>query len=234
MPRTGVESGILTGRLTINKANFEYLIIPKRDDVDAFVTSPPDEIMADMYVINTKGMVKLLRHLYHVDFKWKLYFTPQGNMYKGFITSFRRIKIDHGNIVESLKQIEPSVEYYPFEKPPLINEAFLISLARSTGAGVGLPKRFHSIAIATHVVDGEKREPVILNLAEAFLWMQENPGKLKGIALLRSYKYAIILADDITKDELMDDILDRQNLSIQAFNNLYNRAAVPGASEEEE
>ena len=231
-PRTGIETGILAGRLTFSKANYEYLIIPKRDDVDAFVTTPPPEILSEAYVVNTRAMIKLLKHLYHVEFRWRIYYTEENNvLFKGFITSHKKIELNHDNPIDSLKEIEPNIEYFPFEEPPIINEDFLISLARSTGAGVGLPKRFHSIAIATHVDNGNKT-PILLNLAEAFLWMQENPGKLRGIALLKSYKYAILFAEPITKQELMEDVLDRLNLSVQTFKNTYMRST--SAFEKEE
>lgn len=231
--KVGIETGILTGRLPITKANYEYVIIPKRDDVDTYTTSLPAEIMSDTYVVNTRAIVRMLKYIYHVEFRWRLYHTPQGSMYKGFIINHRKIELNHDNPAESLREIEPNIEYFPFEEPPIINEDFLISLARSTGAGVGLPKRFHAIAIATHVDDNGNKTPVLLNLAEAFLWMQENPGKLKGVALLRSYKYAILFAEPITKQELMEDVLDRLNLSVQTFKNMYWRATSTFESEEE-
>ena len=227
-----VDQGLLVGRAPIGKASYEYVIIPPHDNVDTYITTPPSSILSkDVYVVNEKRVTKLLKYLYFTEFTWRLQFTQQGQIYRAFVKTYRPIPVD--GTLDALKEIDPSSEFYKFEKSPIIDEDFLISIARSTGAGVGLPKRFYSITIATRVIEGDKTVPIIVNFAEAFLWLQENPGKLLGTIILPTYKYAILLADSVEKDELVQDILDRVNLSVQAFRNMYFRAVMPAGEEEE-
>ena len=240
MSGRGFDVGILVGRPTLSKTVYEYLIIPRRDDVDTYTTTLPPDVMSEMYTVNTRGVVKLLKHMYLVEFRWRAFPTVAGGvLYKATVTSARRVEVDLQDPAGSLRQVDQDVEYHAFKEPPVIDEKFIASLSRSSGAGIGSPKRFHATAVVTQV-RGEGSQggavPLTLNIAEAFLWMQENPGRLRGVAFLKGYKYAVLVADTITSEELVEDILNRQVMSLRAYDNAYNRASsiAIGTSQAEE
>jgi len=222
------DEGILVGRVALSKHAFEYVIIPRRDDIDVFVTTPPNEILKEMLVVNTLAVNKILRHPYLVRFKWKIYYTFANQViYRAFITSHRKIEINLDDPLKPFKEIDPDAEYEVFERPPAIDQNFLLSLSRSTGASItAMPKRFYSIGVATKVIDNNNETTVYMNLAECFQWLQENVSKIRGEILLPSFKYAILIVEPITKDELRDEILSRINTSASEFHNLLTSPGV--------
>jgi len=213
--------GILVGRVALSKYAFEYVIIPRRDDIDVFVTTPPNEILKEMYVVNTLAVNKILRRPYLVQFKWKIYYTYANQIiYRAFISSHRRIEIDFDDPLKTFKEIDPDAEYNIFEEPPAIDQNFILSLSRSTGASItAMPKRFYSIGVATKIMD-DNETTIYMNLAECFLWLQGNVSKIRGEILLPTFKYAVLIVEPITKSELKDEILSRINTSASLFHNL--------------
>jgi len=230
---TTIDVGILVGRVALSKYAFEYVIIPKRDDIDVFVSTPSNEILREMYVVNTLAVNKILRYPYFVEFRWKMYYTYANQViYKAFISSHRRIEFELDNPLDAFKQIDPDAEYMVFEEPPVIDQNFLMSLSRSTGASItAMPKRFYSIGVATKVVDEKGESPIYMNLAECFLWLQGNVSKIRGVVLLPSFKYAILVVDPIDKEELKSEILNRINTSVSLFRSVLTTLSevVPAA-----
>jgi len=219
-PATDV--GILVGRVSLSKYAFEYVIVPRRDDIDVFVTTLPVEILKEMYTVNTLAVNKILSRPYFVEFRWKTYYTNLNQIiYKAFIMSHKRIEFDLDNPLDAFKQIDPDAEYTVFEEPPVIDQNFLLSLSRSTGASItAMPKRFYSIGVASKVAENGKEFPIYMNLAECFLWLQGNVSKIRGVVLLPTFKYAVVVVDPIDKEELKNEILNRINTSVSVFRSM--------------
>lgn len=227
------KTGILVGRMVLSRSGYEYLVIAPEDDVDAYTTTPPAGVLSDMITINRKGIAKFLPALYRVRFRFRIQPTPSGTIYKAVVTGYEKVPVTPATAEQDLKKVDEETEYHEFEEPPEINEEFLATLSKSSG-GSAFPKRFYSTMIVTELEQDGQKQPVILNMVEAFLWLQDNPGKLKGVALMKRYKLAVLVADSVTRDELVDDIVERVSLSVQAFHNMYNRVpAVTGGEQEE-
>jgi len=220
-----METGLLVGRVVLKKSAFEYLIIPKRDDLDACVTTPPPQLLTSMLTVST---TKIMRTPFIVDYQWKLFPTMAGMpICRGYISQYKELRINPDNPLESVKEIDQTAEYHPYDVPPEINQEFLISLSRSSGASITtMSRRFYSLGVLAKYNDGtENSQTVFLTLAETFLWLQENLSKIKGLLLLPEFKYAIIVADEITRDELTESIISRLNTSLSNFKLLIEEAA---------
>lgn len=227
--------GLLVGKLSMSKSIYEYVVIPNRDDIDAMEATPPSAIMKERYVVNTRGVADFLKGLYLVEYKWRRSVTQNGPLDKAYISNkYQFYPVDINNPLDSVRGIDPDASYHIFEEPPIIDSDFLTNLSRSVGTGANLPKRFLSSQMATVVEDGDKKIPLLINIIESYIWMQENPSKLRGVIIIPSYKIAVIVADPITKEELKDEILSRINASLSAFRNDYMRAGILSTGEEEE
>jgi len=212
--------GILVVRPELGKSLVEYIVIPDREDIDAAMTTPPQQVLADAYTVNTSGVAKFLRRFYLVEAEWFAVPGPSGVLHKARVRSVSAV-IEPS--VEGLHELDDSVEYHEFSEPPEIDETFIIELSRVTGAGSTLPKR----VLATSVVlDVEDVGPVLVNLMEAWLWMEENPSRLRGIAVLPRYRYAVVFADKVSKEEFMEDVVKRVARSVRAFSTVYRRASI--------
>ena len=222
--------------MSFSKAIYEYIVIPKdREDIDVLETSLTPEMMNERYIINTRGAIEFLKYLYKVEYQWKRTVSPNGPIDRAYLTgAYEAVPVDIDNPEESLKKVDESVSYHRFEEPPLIDSDFLTNLSRTVGTGANLPKRFLATQLATVVEEDGKKVPLVINIVEAYLWMQENPAKLRGIAILPHYKLAVIVADPMTKEELKSEILGRLNASLATFRNDYMRAGIVASGEEEE
>ncbi len=56
-----------------------------------------------------------------------------------------------------------------------------------------------------------------MNFREAYWWMKKNPHKLRGLALLPSYRFGIIVAEPVTEEELRENIVHKINKSVMQF-----------------
>jgi len=210
--------GILVGTITLT-CRYRYIVIPRnRLDVDVVWTTLPES--AELYRVKTSvASVDFLKGLYVVDFYWKLSVTRIGYavpIYRAILgDEVRLVEIDVNSPLRSLKKIDRNAEYHIFKDLHEIDSNFLISLSRTIGTSTVLPMRFLSIQLATYIEDTDT--PLIMNFREAYKWMKENPQKLRGLVILPSYYFGIIIADPITEKELKRDIVFEINVSTKLF-----------------
>lgn len=232
-PLTG--TGILVGRPTISKASYEYVIIPDRPDIDVLVTTLPTEIMGERYVINTRMITEFLRGIYLVDYQW--YRKPVSNsasggfIDKGVITKVHgRFDIDIDNPLESLKKIDSTAGYNEVHDVVSVDMNFIRGVVMSASAvTTDVPKRSLSTQVATRVKDDGT--PILLNIAEAYLYLRENPGLVRGVGVLRKYKLPILVIDEVSLNDLKEKIVYNMNAAILAF---YNEYSSPQSATSEE
>ena len=229
MPGTG--DGLFTARPSLGKSTVDFLIIPKTDQIDALMSSPHPDM--DLFAINSRRVTKFLKHFYYVKYTYKVEPRQTGVIYKASITETTKIPVNFEN-PEKTFEGHTKAEWYPFEETPEVDEQFIMDLSRATGAGTALPKRLYGTAVAIPVKKEEETIPIILNIAEAFLYMQDNPDSIRGVLILPEYKYAVIILDEMSFDDLIDEILDNTTTSIRTFRTTINRTATLLAGAEEE
>ncbi len=207
--------GILVGNIALRLNAYRYVVIPKnRDDIDVLWSVLPKS--AKLFRVKSIGVVDLLEGLYVVDFYYKVSISRIGPIYKAILgDKTRLIKIDIDNPLASLKKIDKLAEYYVFQDSPKIDSTFLVSLSRTLGTGTSLPVRFLSTQLATRI--DESNITLVMNFIEAYRWMKKNPGRLRGLAILPSYYFGIIIADSIKEEELKKDIILKINESVTLF-----------------
>lgn len=225
IPTTG--TGILVGRPTISKASYEYVIIPRdRSDIDVLVTTLPPELMTERYVINTRMVAEFLRGIYIVDYQWirKPVSNSAGGGFidKGIITRVHgRVDIDIDNPLESLKKIDDAAGYSEIHDVVSVDMNFIRGVVMTASAvTTDVPKRSLSIQVATKVK--EDGSLILLSIAEAYLYLKERPGNVRGVGILRRYKLPVIVIDEISADELREKIVYNMNASILMFHNEFS------------
>jgi len=238
---TKIRTGLLVGRPPLGKASYEYIIIPKEEkDVDALVTTLPPSILKQMFVVNSTGVAGFLPGFYVVPYR--RYDVPSvsgGWLHKAVIVEdggeFKPVIVDINDPVNSLSKID-EVLYDEFTNPPEIGAKFLRQLARTTGAGTGAPKRFLATQVAVVVKDENRNlhQPVVVSLAECYLFLQENPSFIKGVAILSSYQLPIIIGSAVSFDIFKTEIVDRLEYNIRAFRADYEDMAMETGAEEGE
>jgi len=121
--------------------------------------------------------------------------------------------------------VDGRAEYYLFQEPLRVDSTFLTNLSRSLGTSSLLPNRFMATQLATR--GHETDTTVIMNFCEACSWMKRSPDKLRGVAILPSFYFGIIIADPVTREELKKDIVFKINESINEFKRDYVRNLLP-------
>lgn len=235
LPTAG--TGILIGRPTISKASYEYVIIPRdRTDIDVLVTTLPTEIMGERYIINTRMIAEFLKGIYVVDYQW--YRKPVSNtaglggfIDKGVITKVHgRFEIDIDNPLESMRKIDDTAGYSEIHDVVSFDMNFVRGVVMSASAvTTDVPKRSLSAQVATRVK--EDNTPILLNIAEAYLYLRENPGMVRGVGVLRRYKLPILVIDEIPLESLREKIVYNMNASIIAFYNEYSSSQATATEE---
>ncbi len=209
------DKGLLVGSIFRQLNAYRYVIIPKnRIDIDVLWSMLPKS--AKLYRVRSIAVADFLEGLYEVDFYYKVSISRVGPIYKAILgDNIRLIKIDIDNPLASLKKIDKRVEYYVYQDLREINSNFLVSLSRTLGTGTSLPMRFLSTQLATRIDDSDIT--LIMNFREAYEWMKKNPERLRGLAILPSYRLGVIIADPIEEEELKRDIVFKINESITSF-----------------
>jgi len=210
--------GILVGTITRTR-RYRYVVIPRnRIDVDVVWATLPGS--AELYRVKASvASVDFLKGLYEVDFCYKLSVTRIGHavpIYRAILgDKVKLVEIDINNPLRSLKKVDRNAEYYIFKDLHEIDSNFLISLSKTIGTSTALPMRFLSIQLATRIEDTDT--PLIMSFREAYKWVKENPRKLRGLVVLPSYYFGIIIADPITEKELQRYIVFEINVSTKLF-----------------
>lgn len=234
---TGTGTGILVGRPTMSKAAYEYVVVPRdRLDIDVLVTTLPTEIMSDRYVINKRMVAELLKGIYVVEYQW--YRKPVSNVAgtPGFIDKCiitkvdGRVEIDISNPLESLKKIDDTAGYNEVHDVVSFDMNFIRGVVMSASAvTTDVPKRSLSAQVATRVK--EDGTPILLNIAEAFLFLRENPSYVIGVGILRRYKLPVLIVDEISLDLLKEKVIYNMNASISTFYSEYSASQMGGTEE---
>ena len=229
--------GILVGRPQVGSEAYDFVVLPKRLDLDALSTSPPPSITRQQYKINTSVVDRFLRGLYLVTYTLQVYPTNNGVMHRALIDDSKNYEptiIDIDNPVESVKSIDDRVEYDEFKGAPRIDGQFIYKLSKLVGTLSVMPKRFYATQVAMRVKDDEGVHPILVPFQESYLFLQENPSLVRGILVLHSYKLIILIGSEITFEDLRDEISARASLSRTAFNNDFKKAIIVTATSEEE
>ncbi|MEM1853294.1 MAG: hypothetical protein QXR56_06350 [Thermofilaceae archaeon] len=205
--------GIVLGRPTLTKSSYEYVIVPEeRTDIDVLVTVLPQELMEDRYVVNTRLVAEFFKRLYVVEYAW--YRKPVTNdpttggvgyIDRGIITKVvQAVEISIDNPLEGFSKIDPSATYVEFHETPVVGPEFLRYALISVG-GVSVtatPKRVLSAPVITRVK--EDKVPLVLNLAETYLFLRQSPDLLKGIIKLGRFNLVALIVDEITRENVTE------------------------------
>ena len=233
--------GLLVGRPPFATASYEYLVIPTEgsDDVDALTADLPQEVLRQRIVFNTRGALTFLPGLYRVRYRRVDVVSRSGGWLHRATElepvdgGYKPVIISPESPVESGKSVDSAAEYYEYEEPPAVDEALLRQLAKATGAGVKYPKRLLATQVATIVKRGEEKHSLVMSIAEAWLWLQDNPAVVRGVLLLPSYKFAVLVAEPVDYEEFREEVLLQASASIKAFNHAYRMSVAFGGEEEE-
>ena len=234
--RIRVKLGLLVGRPPQGKALYTYVVLPKGESVDALETSLPHEVYPEMFTVNQNGVARFLKGPYLVKYIRKDSPSPQGGFIHQAVIQevVKRVDFSNNNVYNALKEVDDQADYSEIESDR-IDASWLANLSRSVGAGAQMPKRFLATQVVFNVEKDNELIPVIVNLAEAYLFLQDNAGLIKSIVILPKFKTAFIeTADAIDYDDFRLDVVARLSQSVDAFYRDYYRSTTYTATAEEE
>jgi hypothetical protein len=228
--------GILVGRPAQGKNTFNFGIIPKDDDsVDMLEIALPTQLYGEVLVVNSKRARRLLKNLYLVEYIRRDAPSAKGGFitYADVIDIKKRIPLD--KLEEQVKEIDSMSEIIKFKEEVDIDETFILDLSNTLGTGAKLPKRFYSTQVVLKVNVNDTVHTVMMPLKEVIAFLQDNPGMIKGLIVLPSYHFGIILTSEVIPETVFkEDILDQISLSLLTFDKLLDVATREAASTAEE
>jgi len=210
--------GILVGRPGQGHLNYNWGVIPKASDPDVLESDLPRELFAETLVVNAKRARRLLRYLYIVE-----YFRRDVPAFRGGAISLADIdsvkeRIPLDKIASEATRIDPLAQVIEFSGEVEVDESFLRDLSNTLGTGAKLPKRFYSTQVRLQVEEGETIHTVLMPLAEVITFLQDNPGYVRGLLVLPSYHFGVILTEgSIPMDIFKEAVLDQAITSWQVF-----------------
>jgi len=231
------QDGILVGRPGQGHLIYNWGVIPKASDPDVLESDLPRELFSETLVVNAKRARRLLRYLYIVEyFRRDIPSLRGGAISLADIDSVKeRVPLD--DIAKEAARIDPLAQVIEFSEEVEVDESFLRDLSNTLGTGAKLPKRFYSTQVVLRL-EGEAVHTVLVPLAEVTTFLQDNPGYVRGLLVLPSFHFGIILTEGaIPMDVFKEAVLDQALTSWQVFRQMMEAvrfAEVKGAAGEVE
>ena len=214
-------SGILVGRPAQGRLTYNWGVVPNAPDPDVLECELPKELFAETMLVNAKRARRLLTHFYIVEYTRQDVPSLRGGVASylslAHISSVKE-RIPLESLPSEAKRVDPLAEVTEFKEEVEIDEKFLLDLSNTLGTGAKLPKRFYSTPVVLRVKEGEAVRAVMMPFAEVVAFLQDNPGYVKGLLVLPSYHFGVILTEDVIPIEVFKEaVLDQVLASWQTF-----------------
>jgi len=225
------KQGILIGRPGQGHLMYNWGVVPPESDVDILESDLPTELFQETLVINSKRARRIPKNLYIVEYIRRDVLSSNKSSLPIADISGVKEKISLDNLSEQVKKIDPLAELTTFSGEAEIDEKFILDLSTALGTGAKLPKRFYSTQIVLKVKeDGEKRDKthtIMMPFAEVIAFLQDNPSYVKGLVVLPTYHFGILLTDnEIPMEVFKTEILDQITTSLQVFKNMTDKTSL--------
>lgn len=239
MPKK-TEIGLMVGKFSFSSSWYETLVIPRRYDIDALASTPPRDVYKPqhLYKVNSRTITEFYRGVAEVEYTMRIK-NVGGNPYPEAIPEEGKSKfyeIDIEDPLKTLKNVDPDAVYDQFTETPRAKD-LLLAILRNVSVGAShLSKRAHATQFVTAVIEDDgSKIPVVMSIGEAWLWITDNLGLLRGIVRLPLYRLMLIIAEPVKKDVFLNEIVNSILESFPRFKLELDRitsASIPSREDE--